>query len=61
MLDPKHYFAAMPISIDSDVRRLSQDELGLIAYEVVGHAFDIHRELGRFFDEAIWPTAALAR
>lgn len=44
----------MPISVDAHVCRLSQDEFGKIAFDVMGHAFDIHRELGRFFDEAIY-------
>lgn len=44
----------MPITIDAELRKLSQDEFGRIAFEVMGHAFDIHRELGRFFDEGIY-------
>lgn len=44
----------MPITTDFELRKLSQDEFGRIAYEVMRHAFDIHRELGRFFDEGIY-------
>ena len=44
----------MPITIDAELRKLSQDEFGRIAYDVMRHAFDIHRELGRFFDEGIY-------
>lgn len=44
----------MPVSIDTEIRRLSQEEFGAIAFEVMREAFEIHRELGRFFDEAIY-------
>jgi GxxExxY protein len=44
----------MAITIDAELRQLSQDDFGAIAYEVMRHAFDIHRELGRFFDEGIY-------
>ncbi|HEX7377972.1 MAG TPA: GxxExxY protein, partial [Pirellulales bacterium] len=44
----------MPITLDSPLRRLSQLEFGRIAFEVLRQAFDIHRELGRLFDEGIY-------
>ncbi|KAA1260840.1 hypothetical protein LF1_33820 [Rubripirellula obstinata] len=42
----------MPIETSSPVKRFSQDEFGAVAYEVVGHAFSLHQELGRVFDES---------
>jgi GxxExxY protein len=44
----------MPVTLDFKPRKLSQDEFGAIAYQVLGHAFKIHRELGRYFDEEIY-------
>jgi GxxExxY protein len=44
----------MPVTIDARLRKLSQEEFGGIAYNVMRHAFDIHRELGRLFDERIY-------
>jgi len=38
------------------IRQLSQQEFGDIAYEVMGHVFAVHRELGRLFDEEIYRT-----
>jgi GxxExxY protein len=44
----------MPITIKAPIRRLSQQEFGELSYEVMRHVFDIHNELGRFFDERIY-------
>ena len=44
----------MPISTRIPIRRLSQAEFGEIAFEVMRHVFDIHNEIGRFFDEKIY-------
>lgn len=44
----------MPITIGAEIRRLSQDEFGRIAYDVIRHAFDVHRELGRLFVEEVY-------
>ena len=44
----------MPISIPVSIRRLSQKEFGDLSYEVMGHVFAIHNQLGRFFDERIY-------
>ena len=51
-----HFFAvpAMPIMLPLPLRRLSQNEFGEISYEVMRHVFDIHNEIGRFFDERIY-------
>jgi GxxExxY protein len=44
----------MPITLKTPTRRLSQAEFGELAYSVMGCIFQIHRELGRFFDEKIY-------
>ena len=44
----------MPIIIRTPIRRLSQAEFGELAYAVMGCVFQIHSELGRFFDEKIY-------
>ena len=44
----------MPIILRTSVRRLSQAEFGELAYAVMACVFQIHRELGRFFDEKIY-------
>jgi GxxExxY protein len=44
----------MPIILRTPVRRLSQGEFGKLAYSVMACVFEIHHELGRFFDEKIY-------
>ena len=44
----------MPVTIPGPLRRLSQAEFREVAYEVMGQMFAIHRDLGRFFDEAVY-------
>lgn len=44
----------MPIIVAAELRRLSQDAFGRIAFDVMRHAFDIHQKLGRLFDEGIY-------
>lgn len=44
----------MPITPRSEIRRMSQQEFGELAYMVMGHVFAVHRELGRLFDEKIY-------
>jgi GxxExxY protein len=44
----------MPISCKYPIKRLSQREFGDIAYDVMGHVFAVHNELGRLFDEDIY-------
>lgn len=44
----------MPIIVPTGLRRLSQAEFGQLAYAVMGCVFEIHRDLGRFFDEKIY-------
>ena len=38
----------MPITCDIPLRKLTQDEFGEVAFEVIHHAFAIHNEMGRF-------------
>lgn len=51
----------MPIVVHTKIHRISQSEFGRIAYEVMGHVFDIHNQMGRFFDESIYKQAVAAR
>ncbi|MCX6851506.1 MAG: GxxExxY protein [Verrucomicrobia bacterium] len=44
----------MPITRQVQTTRISQDEFGALAYEVMGHVIDIHNEFGRFFDERVY-------
>ena len=44
----------MPVILRHPIRRLSQSEFGELAYSVMGCVFQIHRDLGRFFDERIY-------
>jgi GxxExxY protein len=44
----------MPITLRQPIRRLSQAEFGELAYSVMGCVFQIHQNLGRFFDEKIY-------
>lgn len=51
----------MPIISKDPVRRLSQEEFGAVAYDVMDATFAIHNEFGRFFDEKIYKRELLAR
>ena len=51
----------MPISCRHSIRPLSQREFGDIAFEVMGHVFVLHRELGRLFDEGIYQAEIAQR
>lgn len=51
----------MPISVNAELVKLSQREFGNVAYDVVRHAFDVQRELGRLFDEKVYQNAIAAR
>ena len=44
----------MPVNLRTAIRRLSQAEFGELAYSVMRCVFEIHREMGRFFDEKIY-------
>ena len=51
----------MPIRIDADLRPLGQAEFGEIAYRVMDHVFQVHRELGRLFDEDVYQIEVARR
>jgi GxxExxY protein len=44
----------MPIEINETIRVLSQAEFGDVSFEVMRHAFDIHKQLGRFCEEGTY-------
>jgi GxxExxY protein len=44
----------MPIIRQPQTTRISQDDFGAIAYEVMAHVHEIHNEFGRFFDEKVY-------
>jgi GxxExxY protein len=44
----------MPAKVHADIRRLSQVEFSALAYGVMRHVFDVHREFGRLFSEEIY-------
>jgi GxxExxY protein len=50
----------MPIVIMTPIRRLTQNEFGDIAYEVMGVVYRLRKELGRFFVERIYKRALVA-
>ena len=47
----------MPILVDAETRRMSQNEFGAVAYQVMRRVFDVHNQLGRFFNESIYQKA----
>ncbi|HVC92664.1 MAG TPA: GxxExxY protein [Pirellulales bacterium] len=51
----------MPVTLDCQLRKLSQAEFGDLAYEVMGHVFDIHRDFGPLFDEEIYQVELARR
>ena len=44
----------MPIQVGAITRRLKQSEFGHLAYDVMRCVFNIHNDLGRFFDEKVY-------
>jgi len=51
----------MPVIVHADVRRMSQNEFGSVAYEVMKHVFAIHSEFGRFLCEEIYHSEIARR
>jgi hypothetical protein len=43
----------MPITTSIPIQHFSQDDFGKVAYEVVGHAFEMHGTLGKIFHESV--------
>jgi GxxExxY protein len=50
----------MPIQVHAAIRHLDQNEFAEIAYRVMDHAFAVHNEMGRLFDEDIYRDAVAA-
>ena len=51
----------MPITTSIPIQCISQPDFGEIAYEVMRHTFEIHNEIGRFFDEKIYKRLLATR
>lgn len=51
----------MPVSVDMELMRMSQEEFGAIAYRVMREVFALHGELGRLFDEQVYQHALASR
>lgn len=49
-------FDIMPVRVDCPIHACSEEEFYQIDQKVRGIAFDIHNQLGRFFDEQIYQT-----
>lgn len=44
----------MPITARYEAKRVDQREFGEVAFDLMRYFFELHRELGRFFDEVIY-------
>ena len=44
----------MPVTTSIPLRYFSQEEFRDVAYEIVGYAFNVHRQIGRIFHESIY-------
>jgi GxxExxY protein len=44
----------MPVECSVEFERIGQDQFHALDKRVMGHAFDIHNTMGRFFDERIY-------
>ncbi len=51
----------MPVLVNMDLVRMSQEEFGAIAYRVMREVFAVHGELGRLFDEQVYQLALASR
>jgi GxxExxY protein len=51
----------MPITVDSEIRVLSEDEFHRLAHQVMGIVFSVHNEYGRLVDEGIYKQAIRRR
>jgi len=44
----------MPVFINENVERISQEEFYYIDEKIMKGVFDIHNDIGRFYDEKIY-------
>lgn len=51
----------MPIDIQCELRRPTADEFTGLAYDVMACAFQVHNDIGRFFNEAIYKRVIAER
>jgi GxxExxY protein len=51
----------MPIDVHAELRRPTADEFAALAFDVMACTFDIHNELGRFFDERVYKQLVARR
>jgi GxxExxY protein len=51
----------MPIEIRTELHRPTQEEFTSLAYEVMACSFQVHREIGRFFDEKVYKRLVAQR
>jgi dihydroorotase len=51
----------MPIKIHAETRRMTQEEFGRVAYDVMKCVFGLHNEMGRFFHEDVYRAGILRR
>lgn len=51
----------MPVSVNADLVRLSQEEFSSVAYRVMSEVFSIHSEYGRLFDEVVYEKVLAER
>jgi GxxExxY protein len=51
----------VPIEVHADLRPSSEAEFSAIAYTVMASAFEVHNEIGRFFDERVYKYLVASR
>src|SRR5690606_4954490 len=51
----------MPIEIKTDLHRPTQNEFTSLAYDVMACCFQVHKEIGRFFDEKVYKRLVAQR
>jgi len=51
----------VPIEVNGEIRRFSQDEFYEVDYAVMGVIFDVHNRFGRFLDEYLYKVEIAAR
>jgi GxxExxY protein len=51
----------MPIHVGAAIRRMDDEEFKARTFEVMGHVFDVQRELGRLFQETVYQRELVFR